>query len=427
MVALSAAVCIAVAILGLPALSGGRGLAAGEPTLLVFPTATPTLPGPTPGDAATPTPRPTRAPRPTWTPAPTDTPEALGTPETLAPTVSLPGAAPGGPPLDLILNSPAVRDIPEVALEVDLHYSEQWARVEQTVNLRNNSDAAWQEVVFSIPLAAQPGSFALDSASAGSPSQDVEARLDGIMLHVPLPRAVPPGLLAWVSLTYRVGVSGVSIYSSFPEGNNGFSGGVLRLGEWYPSVAPYRPRQGWQTWTYRPIGDPTIYPAANVTLAVQAPPGVTVVSGGLTGHDGDVWRFRVAGARAMPLFASDQYQRVEGTADNMPVRCFTLGDNPTAANAAIDIARDALALYDELYGPYPYRSLDIVQNGYRGDMEYSGLVSISDRAFAVAGDEPSGLLHTLLAHEIAHQWWYGGVGNDQVNEPWLDEGLASYS
>jgi aminopeptidase N len=31
------------------------------------------------------------------------------------------------------------------------------------------------------------------------------------------------------------------------------------------------------------------------------------------------------------------------------------------------------------------------------------------------------------AHEVAHQWWYDVVGNDQVNQPWLDEGLAQYS
>ncbi len=30
-------------------------------------------------------------------------------------------------------------------------------------------------------------------------------------------------------------------------------------------------------------------------------------------------------------------------------------------------------------------------------------------------------------HEVAHQWWYNVVGNDQVNHPWLDEALAQYS
>jgi len=30
-------------------------------------------------------------------------------------------------------------------------------------------------------------------------------------------------------------------------------------------------------------------------------------------------------------------------------------------------------------------------------------------------------------HEMAHQWWFGLVGNDQAMEPWLDEAMAVYS
>ncbi len=36
-------------------------------------------------------------------------------------------------------------------------------------------------------------------------------------------------------------------------------------------------------------------------------------------------------------------------------------------------------------------------------------------------------LEMLVAHEVAHQWWYQIVHNDPVNEPWLDEALAEYS
>jgi aminopeptidase N len=42
-------------------------------------------------------------------------------------------------------------------------------------------------------------------------------------------------------------------------------------------------------------------------------------------------------------------------------------------------------------------------------------------------DQEGGFFEHATAHEVAHQWWYGLVGNDQVNEPWLDESLTNYS
>ena len=36
-------------------------------------------------------------------------------------------------------------------------------------------------------------------------------------------------------------------------------------------------------------------------------------------------------------------------------------------------------------------------------------------------------LEYVTVHETAHQWWYGVVGNDQIDEPWLDEALTEYS
>ena len=32
-----------------------------------------------------------------------------------------------------------------------------------------------------------------------------------------------------------------------------------------------------------------------------------------------------------------------------------------------------------------------------------------------------------IAHETAHQWWYGLVGSDSVNCAWQDEGLTEFS
>jgi hypothetical protein len=47
-------------------------------------------------------------------------------------------------------------------------------------------------------------------------------------------------------------------------------------------------------------------------------------------------------------------------------------------------------------------------------MEYPQIVFVDPRA-------------TFVTHELAHQWWFGIVGNDEYAEPWLDESLATWS
>jgi len=47
--------------------------------------------------------------------------------------------------------------------------------------------------------------------------------------------------------------------------------------------------------------------------------------------------------------------------------------------------------------------------------------------FAAYPNSPQSYLTALSAHETAHQWWYGLVGNDPALEPWLDEAFSTYS
>ena len=32
----------------------------------------------------------------------------------------------------------------------------------------------------------------------------------------------------------------------------------------------------------------------------------------------------------------------------------------------------------------------------------------------------------VVAHEVAHQWWNVVVGNDSINNAWVDEALTNY-
>jgi hypothetical protein len=372
------------------------------------PTRTP-YPTPAVTGASTPTPRPGA---PTLTPSPSPTPYAPGE------------------PLALITSIPPVSLTPEVALEVELHYSEKWARVEQTVIIPNRTADAWTELVFNVPLNAAPGVFLLDGATAASHAfaeTPVTPALEGITLRVPLPQPVEPRHAARIALDYRIQFPTVGDKITIPGGLTAWTGSVLRAGEWYPVLAPYEEGGGWRSYPYHPVGDPVIYPAANTTLVIVTEPGVIIAGSGPVSHDETTWSFRVESARGMAFFASTQFWKVEGEAAGVPITGYYLPPYVGAGQAVVDVAEQAITLYSELFGPYPYPSLTIVENGAAGDMEYTALISLSDRVYRNWRGLPVSLVHVLVAHETAHQWWYGAVGNDQVYEPWLDESLATYS
>jgi aminopeptidase N len=59
---------------------------------------------------------------------------------------------------------------------------------------------------------------------------------------------------------------------------------------------------------------------------------------------------------------------------------------------------------------------------FRG-MEFPGMNLIGTDDYSQHMNE----LENLVVHEVAHQWWYNQVSNDQPAAPWLDEGLSEWS
>ncbi len=86
----------------------------------------------------------------------------------------------------------------------------------------------------------------------------------------------------------------------------------------------------------------------------------------------------------------------------------------------------AVAAYASLVGPYPLTTLRVAETGLQpafAGMEYPGLVFVSA---GVAPRASEAALHGIVAHEIAHQWFYGLIGDDELADPWLDEAFATY-
>ncbi|MDQ1023506.1 hypothetical protein QF035_001088 [Streptomyces umbrinus] len=94
---------------------------------------------------------------------------------------------------------------------------------------------------------------------------------------------------------------------------------------------------------------------------------------------------------------------------------------PNTPAAGVRLNRqDGVAAVDRFgkeFGRYPYGELDLVMTKeFGGGMEYPGLVLLGTT-------EEGG----AVVHEVAHQWWYGIVGNDEYGAPWLDESFAQYA
>ena len=90
----------------------------------------------------------------------------------------------------------------------------------------------------------------------------------------------------------------------------------------------------------------------------------------------------------------------------------------------------SLQVYNELIGLYPYEELDLVQvaigNG-AGGVEFPGMVFIGASFYDVqSGNIDPNFLEFVVVHEVAHQWFYSVVGNNQYQHAFMDESLANY-
>ena len=99
--------------------------------------------------------------------------------------------------------------------------------------------------------------------------------------------------------------------------------------------------------------------------------------------------------------------------------------NEDMSQEAMDVAKSSIEIFSNLFGDYPYDTYSVVASDFFiGGMEYPMLVMIDERLY---NKENKFLLEYVIAHETAHQWWYSVIGNDEINEPWIDEALTEYS
>jgi len=277
-----------------------------------------------------------------------------------------------------------------------------------------------------VPLVAYEGNFApgyLEFTGASVNGQPAVVGNQYVSVQLDLTEAIAKDAAVMVELEWVLHLPPVAYRLGYQEG-------VFMLGNFYPSLQIYN-RQGWHHPPEVKFGDPFYTAAADYTVALTVPGGYEVVAGSelinrMSDDRGmETWVFSSTQARDFAFTAFLPGYRMESRQVG-ETQVQVWGQSQSLAATAEQAAR-VLTYYQQIFTPYPHKELKLVEVPMQGfvGMEYDGLIFLSDRALAASyGDEQRS---RLVAHEIAHQWWYALIGNDQALEPWLDEGLASWS
>jgi hypothetical protein len=220
----------------------------------------------------------------------------------------------------------------------------------------------------------------------------------------------------------------------FNSGRMSYNDHAIWLGNWLPILA-VKDEHGWRLDPYYPMGDPFYSGMANYHLRVNLPDGYYLATSGteseavVTETRPDRQTFYEIDALNVRDFAlivmDDTYRSTASQVGETLVRTWWQeGDDPDIVSRLHEVAVQSLRYYSEEFGAYPYREYDVVKTGgFFGGMEYPSIVFIQGDFFNSRPEYGA----AVVAHETAHQWFYGLVGSDEVREAWVDESLTDYA
>ena len=221
-----------------------------------------------------------------------------------------------------------------------------------------------------------------------------------------------------ITLTYTVQVPHMAY-------RFGVDNGIWALGNAFAIPAVWE-EGDWRTDEYYPVSDPFLSDCMNWTVSVSVPEGFLCAGSGYptaqTADGRTRYDFVASAVRDFALVVSDRFHVAQQEQDGVLVSAYAT--DASRAREMLDDGKRALACFSERYGAYPYQSYTLCEISFpMGGMEYPALAMIASDRLDAGGEA----LETVVAHEVAHQWWYAVVGSDPVNQAWQDEALSQFS
>lgn len=326
-------------------------------------------------------------------------------------------------PVAPIVDAPTQAFVPaHYQFDVRFDYAVHFLHVVETITYTNNSTVRLDQLQLVVEPIRSNAAFNLISLTSSDSAIETHELVDAL-LYVRLAEPLSSAESVTLTLTYEL---------SLPPGPGllGWSERQTNLVDWYPYIPPFREGNGWTVHEPAAVGEHGVYETADFDVhieALNAPASLQLAGPAPAVRNGDTWDFRLRSARRFAWSASGHYETLHSTQDGIPVSIYFFAEQRDAAEASLEVAKQALAAYSDLFGPYPYESLSVVEALFPDGMESDGLFFLDQYYFSTYSYDRRNYLTTLTAHEVAHNWWFGQVGNDQALEPWLDEAFCIYS
>lgn len=321
------------------------------------------------------------------------------------------------------------RTVYHLRLEIGEPVTEIAARAR--IRFTNREQETIEQIPFFLYPNLTPGGLEVHTLSVDGVAVDPELRDRGSRLLAHLPAALEPGQSVEFVIEYDLFLP---VTDEGEYGGFGYVGGVLSLAYCYPMIPAFA---GWNHPLPVPYGDFIFNEVSFYLVQVSMPDELILAAPGieLGARQADGRReviYAMGPSRDLYLALSEEFVIETERIGQTEVRSFAGKDAGAASQRVLSTAVAALRSFGDRFGAYPYTTLTLVSVPFAAfGLEFPGIIINARRLYDLSqsyGGVPSPvLLESTTAHEVAHQWFYSSVGNDQLLEPWLDEALTQYA
>ena len=164
---------------------------------------------------------------------------------------------------------------------------------------------------------------------------------------------------------------------------------------------------------------------ATYRLKVSAPAGLIAVTAGRSlGHKTNQGLTESTWEVDYPLeglsLSVGRYVVATKSVGRVTAATYLLPHNQDLAQSYLEATAGYIALYSDLFGPYPFQKFAVVENFFPTGFGFPSYTLMGGRVLRLPF-----IIHTSLGHEIAHCWWGNGVTVDYAEGNW-SEALTTY-